>query len=125
MPFTGSSSKVISYYRGSHILLNPSYCETFGYTTAEALICGIPVVAFDHSGSKSIVNHMRTGFLATPFSPQSFSYGIDWVTQNINILRSNIFDMARNKLLPGQNHQKIISDHLDIYEKTMDRFHSS
>lgn len=121
LPFTPCQSEVISHYRNSHILLNPSYCETFGYSSAEALVCGIPVVAFNHSGSSSIIEHKSTGYLASPFSPYSFADGIEWVTVNIQLLRSIIFSMSSKSLIPGQNYHQIIADHLDIYHETLCR----
>ena len=36
------------------------------------------VVAFDSGGPRDIVDHGRTGFLATPFDPGSLAAGIAW-----------------------------------------------
>lgn len=42
------------YYSAADLFLNPSRYETFGKTTAEALSCGTPVVAYDTSGSREL-----------------------------------------------------------------------
>jgi phosphatidylinositol alpha 1,6-mannosyltransferase len=55
------------------VLFNPSITETFGNVTLEAMACGIPVVAADATGSRSIIDHGVTGQLVTPGSIAGFA----------------------------------------------------
>jgi phosphatidylinositol alpha 1,6-mannosyltransferase len=55
------------------VLFNPSITETFGNVTLEAMACGIPVVAADATGSRSIIDHGVTGQLVTPGSIVGFA----------------------------------------------------
>ncbi len=48
------------------VLFNPSVTETFGNVTLEAMAAGIPVVASDATGSRSLVEPGLTGALVRP-----------------------------------------------------------
>jgi len=52
--------------RHADVFALPSAYESFGYTTLEAMILGIPVVATDVAGSRDLVDHGVTGYLVGP-----------------------------------------------------------
>lgn len=54
-------SKLAVLYSAADVFINASIQENFGKTTAEALSCGTPVVAYDTSGSAELVNDYRGG----------------------------------------------------------------
>lgn len=64
--FTGflSGEDLARAYASSDLFLNPSITETFGNVTLEAMACGLPAVCVAATGSKSLVIHGGTGFLA-------------------------------------------------------------
>lgn len=64
-------------YAASDICLVPSRYETFGKTAMEALACGTPVVCFDTSGLRDIVDHRVNGYLAQCFDPDDLAHGIE------------------------------------------------
>jgi glycosyltransferase involved in cell wall biosynthesis len=66
-------------YSEADVMVVPSRQEAFGQTASEALASGTPVVAFDATGPRDIVDHEQTGYLADPFDPSSLAEGIDWV----------------------------------------------
>ena len=47
------------YYAMADVLLNPSIQETFGKTTAEAICCGTPVVAYKTTACTELVGNLR------------------------------------------------------------------
>ena len=51
---------------GADILLNPSVTEAFGNVSLEAMACGVPVVAADATGNRSLVVDGSTGMLVSP-----------------------------------------------------------
>jgi len=55
------------------ILFNPSVTETFGNVTLEAMACGVPVVAARATGSQSLVEHKKSGYLITPGAIDKFA----------------------------------------------------
>jgi glycosyltransferase involved in cell wall biosynthesis len=69
-------------YSAADVMVVPSRIEAFGQAASEALACGTPVVAFDATGLKDIVEHRRTGYLARPFDAVDLAAGIRWVLED-------------------------------------------
>lgn len=66
-------------YSAADVFIAPSRMEAFGKTLVEAMACGTPVVCFDATGPKDIVEHEVTGYKARPFEPSELARGIEWV----------------------------------------------
>ncbi|MGA9378643.1 MAG: glycosyltransferase family 4 protein [Phormidium sp.] len=69
-------------YSAADVMVVPSVQEAFGQTASEALSCGTPVVAFNATGLKDIVDHQQNGYLATPFEVDDLAKGIAWVLED-------------------------------------------
>ena len=67
-----NQNKLSSLYSSADIMCVPSRLETFGQTASEALACGVPVVAFETTGLKDIVEHKKTGYLAKAYDSKDF-----------------------------------------------------
>jgi glycosyltransferase involved in cell wall biosynthesis len=52
-----------SWYNRADLFVFPSRTDTFGLVVLEAMACGLPIVAFDVTGPKDIVEQGGTGFL--------------------------------------------------------------
>lgn len=50
-----SPDKLAEYYSMANVFLNPSYQETFGKTTAEALSCGTPAVVYNTTACPELI----------------------------------------------------------------------
>jgi len=66
-------------YSAADVFVAPSRMDAFGKTLAESLACGTPVVCFDATGPKDIVEHKVTGYRARAFDPADLAAGIKWV----------------------------------------------
>ena len=69
-------------YSTADVMIVPSIQESFGQTASESLACGTPVVAFNATGLKDIVNHQQNGYLAKPYEVEDLAKGIAWVLEN-------------------------------------------
>lgn len=69
-------------YSAADVMIVPSIQESFGQTASESLACGTPVVAFNATGLKDIVDHQQNGYLAQPYKIEDLARGIAWVLEN-------------------------------------------
>lgn len=73
------SSELRRAYSSADVFVAPSTEEAFGKTLAEAQACGLPVVCFDATGPRDIVENGVTGVKALAFQTQSMAQGIQSV----------------------------------------------
>jgi glycosyltransferase involved in cell wall biosynthesis len=95
--FLGNNKALRSAYSASDVFVAPSVQEAFGKTLIEAMACGTPVVAFDATGPRDIVNHKETGYLAQPFFPEDLASGIRWVLED-DERRLDLADQSTRKV---------------------------
>lgn len=72
-------AKLRNAYNAADVYVTPSLLEGFGLTAAEALACGTPVVCFDTTGLRDIVDHKVNGYRARCYDTEDLAEGIDWV----------------------------------------------
>lgn len=66
-------------YSAADVVIVPSEEDACPLVSLEALACGIPVVCFDCTGLKDIVQHQVNGYRAQAFDPDDLAHGIRWV----------------------------------------------
>ena len=68
MGFIANPSELVELYNAADVFVCPSIIESFSNTTAEALSCGIPVVAFNRAGGVvDLIQHQQHGYLAVSY----------------------------------------------------------
>lgn len=72
---------MIALNSAADVYVNPAIQEAFGQTGSEAQACGLPVVAFDQTGSTDVVDHLKTGYLAQWKNPDDLAQGINWALE--------------------------------------------
>ena len=70
------SSMLREFYCAADVFAFPSVQETQGMTKVEAMLCGLPVVAFDRTACAEGISHQATGWIAETVS--DFANGIEW-----------------------------------------------
>jgi len=76
--FIQDPQRMAQLYSAADLFLATSVAEAFGKTVAEAQCCGTPVVAFDGTGPRDIIEHMVTGYLATERDAADVAAGIEY-----------------------------------------------
>jgi len=71
--------RLATVYSAADVMLVPSREDNLPNTAVESIACGTPVVAFNVGGMSDIVDHLKNGYLATPFETDSLARGIEWV----------------------------------------------
>lgn len=91
-----SNKKILAcLYSACDCVVNPSLIENLPTTCLESICCGVPVVAFDVGGTSDIVEHQKTGFLATPYKTEELVEGIEWCLLHQNELSNNCIEKSK------------------------------
>jgi glycosyltransferase involved in cell wall biosynthesis len=98
--FTGflEGEALAEAYAASDVFLFPSETETFGNVTLEAMASGLPCVCADATGSRSLVVHGVTGYLAQPRNAAAFAEHIAALAAD-RALRARLGEAARGRSL--------------------------
>ena len=99
-------------YAASDLILSPSVQEAFGLIVSESQHMGIPCVIFENTGSESIVEHKKTGYVAKSNSVKDFIAGILWCLDNLNNNEKFISTIIHKKFKTD----KIIDDYLNFLD---------
>jgi glycosyltransferase involved in cell wall biosynthesis len=80
--------KLAKIYASADVMVVPSKYEAFGQTASESLACGTPVVAFNATGLRDIVDHQLNGYLAQPYQHEDLARGTGRFRTTSKIARS-------------------------------------
>lgn len=106
-------------YSAADVFVSTSIYEAFGKTLIEAMACGTPVVCFDATGPKDIVDHKENGYKAIPYEPKDVAYGIDFICNNTKY--EEIAKNARSKVVNEFDCLVIAKKYIDLYETIINR----
>ena len=110
-------------YAAADVFVAPSLMDAFGKTLAEAQACGTPVVCFDATGPKDIVEHQVTGYKASPFEPLDLAKGIKWVLdlsmEQHEVMRS----LSRKRAVERFDSRAIACQYKSLYEEMLANFY--
>lgn len=118
--FIGSTDNVqhlADYYNIADVFLNPSFQETFGKTTAEALSCGTPVIAFNTTASPELVGtDEECGYILDENIAKKYLEKIEIIKKNKkNHYKDNCTRRAR--LLFDKNAN--INEYINVYNELL------
>lgn len=101
-------------YSAADVLAFPSIRENLPNTIAEALACGLPVVAFRVGGIPDLIVDSRNGYLVKPYSTDLFGSAIKSVlVQNAS---RHLSESAREHALAMLDVSKCARTHADLYQ---------
>jgi glycosyltransferase involved in cell wall biosynthesis len=69
-------------YNLSDVVVVPSREDNLPQVGTEAQACGVPVAGFNCTGMPDVVDHLKTGYLATPFDTADMAEGINWLLES-------------------------------------------
>ncbi len=108
--------KLVACYSASDVFVTAALLEGFGLTAAESLACGTPVVCFDTTGLKDVVDHKKTGYLASCYDAKDLARGIIWcLSQDKN----NLAKACRLKVEAAFSFDKQTKKYLRAYQSRL------
>ena len=73
LPSCASPARLPLYYRAANLLMHASVEEASSFATAEALSCGLPVLAHRAGSLPEMVSDGETGLLVQPRDPEALA----------------------------------------------------
>lgn len=104
-------------YSAADVMVVPSLQESFGQTATESMACGTPVVSFNTTGLKDIIDHKVNGYLAQPFDTDDLANGIEWLLNAPNY--EQLCDNARDKVLTHFDSQIVAKRYIALYKEIL------
>jgi len=117
--FINNDSTMRLIYSMADVFVAPSLLEAFGKTIVEAMSCGTPVVCFDATGPKDLVDHKVNGYKAVPFSSKDIANGINWICfhKNYNQIKENAISKAVN----NYDNVNIALSYIELYKEILNK----
>lgn len=109
----GEVEKPDDYYRMSDIYFLPSEFEGLPTTLMEAMGCALPGIASDIGGSRDLVQHGKTGFLADKHDAEGFAAHI-LTLLNDPALCTRMGNAGRERAVKELDYQAIVQPMLDV-----------
>jgi L-malate glycosyltransferase len=105
-------------YRSNDILVSPTVREGFGLSIAEAMACGLPVVASDCSAVPELVDDGKGGFLCPVGDTKAFAEKINFLAGSPE-LRRQMGEYNRAKVEKMFTLERMVSEYRELFESLL------
>jgi glycosyltransferase involved in cell wall biosynthesis len=103
------------YWESDIVVLPTMYNEGVPTALMEAAACGLPLIATDIPGCRSVVANGHNGFLVPPNNSEALAKALDKLAKNAT-LRDRMGAAGRDLVLKRFTHQKINTQRLAVYK---------
>lgn len=107
-------------YNACDTLVVPSLVESFSLIILEAKHCAVPSVAFDASGTKDVIIHKKSGYLASSYNTKDLAKGIDYCLENAKTLAISTLQDAKE----NYDMQSLVTKHKELYLSLLENTHA-
>ncbi len=107
-------------YQDADILLFPTVREGFGLAAAEAMSCGLPVVATDCSSLPELIDDRKGGFLCPLGDVDAFAEKINFLAEDPK-LRREMGDYNRAKVEKMFTLDRMVREYQQLFEEVLSR----
>ena len=105
-------------YNRMDILLMPTVREGFGLSVAEAMACGLPVVASDCSSLPELIDHGKGGFLCPVGDMAAFAEKINVLADSPK-LRKEMGEYNRAKVEKMFTLERMVAEYKALFEEVL------
>ena len=107
-------------YQDADILLFPTVREGFGLAAAEAMACGLPVVASNCSAIPELIDNGKGGFLCPVGDVEAFAEKINLLADSPK-LRREMGEYNRAKVEKMFTIDRMVSEYKDLFEQVLSK----
>jgi glycosyltransferase involved in cell wall biosynthesis len=122
--FTDARENVEEFLPAFDVCLVPSRTEGHGMVAAEALACGVPVVASRVGGLQSLVIHEQTGLMVEPEDVIGYARAIDRLI-NDRPLATALGSAGRAHMVASFSYQAMVTGTMELYGRLLSRYGSN
>ena len=113
-----SYSDMPKVYQDADILFFPTVREGFGLAAAEAMACGLPVVASNCSSIPELVDHGKGGFLCPVGDVEAFAKKINLLADSPK-LRHEMGEYNRSKVEKMFTIDRMVNEYRELFEEVL------
>ena len=118
-----SRQNLAKVYQASNLVAVPSYSESFGLVAVEAQATGVPVIAAEVGGLKTVVTHQESGVLVKGHDPKIWADELIKLLTNSELLKK-LSQGAVNKA-KAFSWDKTVDQLLNTYQTALENQNSS
>ncbi len=95
--FTGFRKDIPQLLKASDVCVPSSIREGFGLNIIEAMACGVPVVAYDNRGHRTIIRNTENGYIVPNSDAVAMAERVDYLLVN-DVIRNQIIFKASDAI---------------------------
>ena len=104
-------------YNSADVFVSTSILEPFGKTIVESMSCKTPVVCFDTSGPKDLIDHRINGYKAKAYEVTDLKNGIEYIIKPDEY--ENICNRAIKKVKDSFDSNVISKQYIELYKEVL------
>ena len=113
---TENQMELADWYNIADVVLNLSYQETFGMTSAEGFACGKPTIVYNVTASPELVSKDELGYIIEPGNISEVYKAVKIIKEN----GSNFYaDICRENAIENYSTDIQFQKYIDLYKKLL------